>query len=56
MEGNQTPLQAGMTFSIEPGVYLVGKYGIRIEDIVAVTDQGVRVLSQTSHDLVVKSS
>lgn len=56
MEGNQTPLQAGMTFSIEPGVYLVGKYGIRIEDIVAVTDQGARVLSQTSHDLVVKSS
>lgn len=56
MEGNETPLQAGMTFSIEPGVYRVGKYGIRIEDIVAVTDQGVRVLSQTPHDLVVKSS
>jgi len=56
MEGNQTTLQAGMTFSIEPGVYLVGKYGIRIEDIVVVTDQGVRVLSQTPHDLVVKSS
>ncbi|MCX8062462.1 MAG: Xaa-Pro peptidase family protein [Anaerolineales bacterium] len=56
MEGNETPLQAGMTFSIEPGVYLVGKYGIRIEDIVVVTDQGVQVLSQTPHDLVVKSS
>jgi Xaa-Pro aminopeptidase len=56
MEGNETPLQSGMTFSIEPGVYLVGKYGIRIEDIVTVTDQGVRVLSQTPHDLVVKSS
>ncbi|GAB4471204.1 MAG: Xaa-Pro peptidase family protein [Anaerolineales bacterium] len=56
MEGNEMPLQTGMTFSIEPGVYLVGKYGIRIEDIVAVTDQGVRVLSQTPHDLVVKST
>ncbi len=56
MEGNETQLMAGMTFSIEPGVYLVGKFGIRIEDIVAVTDQGVRVLTQTPHDLVVKSS
>lgn len=56
MEGNEVPLERGMTFSIEPGVYLVGKYGIRIEDIVAVTDQGVQVLSQTPHDLVVKSS
>ncbi|MCS6906873.1 MAG: Xaa-Pro peptidase family protein [Anaerolineales bacterium] len=56
MEGNEAPLQVGMTFSIEPGIYLVGRYGIRIEDIVAVTDQGVRVLSQTPHDLVIKSS
>lgn len=56
MEGNEVLLQSGMTFSIEPGVYRMGQFGIRIEDIVAVTDQGVRVLSQTAHDLVVKSS
>lgn len=55
MDGNESPLQAGMTFSIEPGVYRVGEYGIRIEDIVVVTEQGVRVLTQTPHDLFVKS-
>jgi Xaa-Pro dipeptidase len=41
VEGNDLPLEAGMTFSIEPGVYLTGRWGARIEDIVAVTDSGV---------------
>src|SRR6476620_11973855 len=39
--GNDLPVEPGMTFSIEPGVYLAGRWGARIEDIVAVTDDGV---------------
>ncbi|MCU1536703.1 MAG: peptidase [Humibacillus sp.] len=39
--GNDRPVEPGMTFSIEPGVYLSGRWGARIEDIVAVTDDGV---------------
>ena len=41
MAGNKTLLQEGMVFSIEPGVYLNGRYGIRIEDIVAVNETGM---------------
>lgn len=43
--GNDTVLTAGMTFSIEPGIYLPGRFGVRIEDIVAVTATGVDVLN-----------
>src|SRR5437867_289496 len=41
IDGNETILAPGMTFSIEPGVYLEGQFGVRIEDIVAVTADGV---------------
>jgi Xaa-Pro aminopeptidase len=54
MAGDTTVLQEGMVFSIEPGVYLVGQFGVRIEDIVAVTRSGVRNLSGFDHALVVK--
>lgn len=54
MHGNGTVLQEGMVFSIEPGVYLQGKYGIRIEDIVVVTSNGVRNLTGFDHALVIK--
>ena len=50
--GNDEPLRAGMTFSVEPGIYLPGRYGARIEDIVAVTDDGVERLNTRSRDLV----
>ena len=40
-----------MCFSVEPGVYLAGNFGVRIEDIVAVTDDGGRRLNATSRDL-----
>ncbi|EWT00915.1 dipeptidase [Intrasporangium oryzae NRRL B-24470] len=53
VEGNDLPLEAGMTFSIEPGVYLSGRWGARIEDIVAVTDDGVARLNNRPHELVV---
>ena len=52
VEGNDLPLEPGMTFSIEPGVYLTGRWGARIEDIVAVTAEGVERLNTRPTDLV----
>ena len=53
VKGNTAPLEAGMTFSIEPGVYLEGRFGVRIEDIVAVTDDGAERLNNSTRDLQV---
>ena len=46
----QARLEPGMVITIEPGVYLPGKFGIRIEDMVAVTPSGGRVLTQVAKD------
>jgi Xaa-Pro aminopeptidase len=43
--GNDEPLAPGMAFSVEPGIYLPGRYGARIEDIVVVTEDGVERLN-----------
>ncbi|SNS30184.1 Xaa-Pro aminopeptidase [Geodermatophilus saharensis] len=51
--GNDLPLEAGMAFSVEPGIYLAGRAGARIEDIVVCTDEGVRALNQGPRALVV---
>jgi len=48
---NEIPLEQGMTFSIEPGIYIPGKFGVRLEEIVVVTDSGVQVLSSLSRDV-----
>ncbi|NNC76245.1 MAG: aminopeptidase P family protein [Acidimicrobiia bacterium] len=40
VEGNDLQLAPGMTFSVEPGIYVPGEFGVRIEDIVAVVDEG----------------
>jgi Xaa-Pro aminopeptidase len=53
VEGNETPLRAGMTFSDEPGVYLPGRFGVRIEDQVLVTADGAERLNEASRDLTV---
>lgn len=55
MAGDKTILEPGMVFSIEPGVYLPDKFGIRVEDIVAVTEYGARNLTGFSHSLVIKN-
>jgi Xaa-Pro dipeptidase len=45
VEGNETRLEPGMVFTIEPGIYQVGKFGVRIEDDCVMTESGVAVLS-----------
>jgi Xaa-Pro aminopeptidase len=50
--GNDMPLEPGMAFSVEPGIYQRGRWGARIEDIVVVTEDGVEALNKRPHDLV----
>jgi D-alanyl-D-alanine dipeptidase len=51
IEGETHPIQPGMCFSIEPGVYLPGRFGVRIEDIVVATEDGGRRLNNTPHEM-----
>jgi len=52
VRGNREPLEPGMAFSIEPGVYLPGRFGVRIEDIAVIDDDGsVRPLNRADHAL-----
>ena len=53
VEGDQTVLEPGMTFSVEPGIYLEGRFGVRIEDIVAVREDGVERLNRSTRELQV---
>ncbi|MCX4987790.1 MULTISPECIES: aminopeptidase P family protein [unclassified Streptomyces] len=53
VEGEEQPLVPGMCFSVEPGIYLPGRFGVRIEDIVTVTDDGGRRLNTTSREMVI---
>jgi Xaa-Pro aminopeptidase len=51
VEGEEQPLEPGMCFSIEPGIYLPGRFGVRIEDIVTVTEDGGRRFNDTPREL-----
>jgi Xaa-Pro aminopeptidase len=53
VDGNGEVLATGMTFSVEPGIYLADRFGVRIEDIVAVVDDGVEHLNRSSRELQV---
>jgi Xaa-Pro aminopeptidase len=53
VEGNTELLQPGMCFSIEPGIYLDGRFGVRIEDIVTVTAKGATRLNHAPRELAV---
>ena len=51
MEGNDLALEEGMAFSIEPGIYLEGKWGMRLEDIVVLTNDGYESLNLAPRDI-----
>lgn len=51
--GNDLPLQEGMAFSVEPGIYFPGSWGARIEDIVIVTADGAVSVNNQPHELIV---
>jgi Xaa-Pro dipeptidase len=46
------PLEAGHAYSVEPGIYIAGKWGMRLEDIVVATADGPRRLNNSDHSLV----
>ncbi len=51
--GNEQILKPGMTFTIEPGIYLPNRNGVRIEDNLVITEDGVECLTDLNRDLVV---
>ena len=51
VSGNATPLAPGMAFSVEPGIYLPGRWGVRLENIVVCATEGADVLNRSSLDL-----
>ena len=51
VEGSKARLEPGMVFTIEPGIYQLGKFGVRIEDDCLMTETGVEVLSQRASKL-----
>jgi len=51
VRGNKLPLQPGMTFSDEPGIYIVGEFGVRIEDVIHITDDGALFFRNTTPTL-----
>ncbi|MFF5563938.1 aminopeptidase P family protein [Streptomyces sp. NPDC012623] len=53
IEGERLPMVPGMCFSVEPGIYLPGRFGVRIEDIVTVTRTGGRRLNRTPRALAI---
>lgn len=52
VEGNTNPLQVGNVITIEPGIYLPGRFGVRIEDDILVTPEGAELLSEGAPELM----
>ena len=50
--GNASALVPGHAFSVEPGIYVPGRWGPRLEDIVVATADGPEALNQVAHDLI----
>jgi D-alanyl-D-alanine dipeptidase len=55
VEGEEHLIEPGMCFSIEPGIYLPGRFGVRIEDIVVATEDGGRRLNNTIREMQIVS-
>ena len=51
VEGNETSLEPAMCFSVEPGIYLPGEFGVRVEDIVACVENGHESLNTSNREL-----
>lgn len=51
--GNKRPLEAGNCFSIEPGIYLKGAFGVRIENLIAITETGPEVLNKLDKEMII---
>jgi Xaa-Pro dipeptidase len=54
LDNNERPIEPGMVFSIEPGIYLSEKFGARIEDIGVVTVNGFKILTNFTRELIIK--
>jgi len=52
VEGNDRPLAPGHAFSVEPGIYVPGRWGMRLEDIVVAAEPGPRPLNTADHHLI----
>ena len=50
---NPEPLEEGNVVTVEPGIYLPGKFGMRLEDFGVVTDDGFEVFTKSTHEMVV---
>ena len=56
LEGNDLPLAVGMTFTVEPGIYIPGEIGVRIEDNIVITQEGAESLTTFDRDVCVVGS
>jgi Xaa-Pro dipeptidase len=52
VEGNELPIAPGHAFSVEPGIYIPGRWGMRLEDIVVAGDDGPQPVNAARHELV----
>ncbi len=53
VSGNDAPLEAGHAFSVEPGIYVPGRFGFRLEDIVVASPDGPDPLNRADHGLAI---
>jgi len=51
VRGNTLPLEPGMTFSDEPGIYIRGEFGVRLEDDMVITEDGAKLTTPQSPSL-----